>query len=264
MIDARCVSTDEILDICNTYTECFILKSSTKVYRVSLNLSKIKEAERVTEIKNILHYDEYKYFETLKYRRRINSFLLGRYSAKKAISALIGEGNLKKILIKNGIINQPVVVCEYCSNIQVSLTHCNNLAAAVAYDDMLVLGIDIENNNQQVNEVAGTGLTEHEKELAYRIPSLYKGFPATIWTIKESLSKALKTGLTIPFNILEVNSIDVCDGYYSSTFSNFAQYNSISFIVGDCICSITYPKNVEIDMDIKRIKRSLYNFYDHS
>jgi len=258
MITTKYVSIDEFLSTNYTYTDFFLLKSSEKEYRVCLNFSNIKKFKNMTDIKEILHPDEHKYFETLKFSRRINSYLLGRYSAKKAISELTGEDSIKKILIKNGVFNQPIVVCDSYSNIHVSLTHSDDLAAAVAFSDMLVLGIDIEKVSQQINRGVEVEITQNEKGLAYSIPYSYECFLLMIWTIKESISKTLKTGFTIPLNILEVSSIEALEGYFISTFKNFPQYISISFVVEDYVCSITYPKNVEIDIDISRIMSGLH------
>lgn len=238
-----------------TYTDNF---SANKCYDVFLNFSKIQKNINIKEAEKILHEEEYRYFTGLKHERRVNSFLIGRYSAKKAISALTGEKNQKKILIKNGVFNHPYIVCETCSNTQISLTHSDNLAAAVAFNDMLILGIDIEKINQGINSGLDASLTQYEKELALRMPALYNNSLIMIWTIKESLSKVLKTGLFVPFTILEVKSLEEHNGYFLSTFTNFQQYSATSFQLGSYVCSIAYPHNLEIKLDINKIKSNLY------
>lgn len=258
MTNTRCVSKDGIQSQCYTYTDFLLLKSSEKNYKASINFLKIKEFEKVVDIKKILHYDECKYFETLKHSRRKNSFLLGRYSAKKAISVLTGEEEPEKILIKNGIFNQPIVIYDSFSNLQISLTHCDDIAASVAFTDLIVLGIDIERINKRISLRIEDEITKSEKELANSVSHSYESFLMIIWTIKESISKILKTGLTIPLSILEVKDLEAQDGYYVSTFVNFNQYKSISFIIEEYVCSITLPKNVEIYIDISGIKNSLY------
>ncbi|TCS93643.1 4'-phosphopantetheinyl transferase superfamily protein [Hazenella coriacea] len=247
-----------------TYTDNFVLKSSKENYKVYINFYKRGNGPIHCDNNDFLHEDEKKYFKTLVYERRINSYLLGRYSAKKAVSAFIEEDNLKKILIKNGVFNQPVVVCEPYSNIQVSLTHCEDLAAAAAFNDLLMIGIDIEKIQQSLHRGVEAELTQYEKELLHQVPCSYESFLLLIWTIKESLSKALKTGLTVSLSVLEVQSIEVNDGYYLSTFTHFDQYHTISFIVKDYAFSMTYPKNVEIDIDIYRIKQKVEKIISHS
>jgi phosphopantetheinyl transferase len=142
------------------------------------------------------------------------------------------------------------------------LTHCDDLAAAVAFNDMFLLGIDIEKVNRNINHGAESELTNYEKELANNIPYSYENSILALWTMKESLSKVLKTGLTVPFNILEVKNIQICNDGLISTFTNFPQYCSISFKIYNYICSIVYPSNVEIDIDINKIRQNLYRILE--
>ncbi len=76
--------------------------------------------------------------------------------------------------------------------------------------------------------------------------------------MKEALSKVLKTGLTVLLSILEVKNIQICNDNLISTFTNFPQYCSISFNIYDYICSIVYPRNVEIDIDINKKRENSY------
>ncbi len=243
------------------YTDCFTLKSLGETFPVYINFCKINNLQKNQIIETILQDDEMEYFRSLKYERKINSFLLGRYASKKAVSALIGEKNLKKISIKNGVFNQPVIVCESTNNIHVSITHSGDLGAAVAFSDLLLIGIDLESIASCKKEVFERVLTENEKTLVHKIPYSYEEFLAIVWTIKESLSKVLKTGLTVPFSILEVVDVIVYDGYCISVFKNFTQYESISFAIRGYMCSITYPKNTEIAININRIKENLNKIY---
>lgn len=52
-----------------------------------------------------------------------------------------------------------------------------------------------------------------------------------LWNIKESLSKIIKTGLMIDFKILELESIELENGYHVGYFKNFPQYKSVSLII---------------------------------
>ncbi len=67
------------------------------------------------------------------------------------------------------------------------------------------MAIDIETINSDKDDTILTQLTDNEQKLAASLlssPSLQ-----LLWTIKESLSKVLKCGLTVPFELLEVESI---------------------------------------------------------
>jgi len=236
-----------------TYTDRILLRSEESTYTVYINFCRCSERFKSLDPEYFLSEHELEYYRTLVYERRINGFLSGRFSAKKAVCALSGEKELKKIVIKNGIFNQPVVSCETCSNICVSLAHCDGLAAALAFYDTLVLGIDIERVGENKNRGIEDELTMYEKELASIVPYSYNVFVLMLWTMKESLSKCLKTGLTTPMNIFEVKSVDFSNGYCLSTYTNFYQYCTATFFIGNYVCSLTYPKNTEIIMDTGRL-----------
>lgn len=241
----------------SSYTDYFVLKSSLGNSKVYFSFFKIEDIPGFELTKSILHRDEECYFKTLKYEKRINSYLMGRYCAKLAVSELLDEKDLTKILIKNGIFGQPICYCEQNSNIQVSISHGENFGAAVAFSETLSLGIDIEIIDPKKERVLEEQLTQWERDLALTVPHKYDYFLTMMWTVKESLSKVLKTGLTIPAHIMEINKVEIKNGYSVSHFSNFIQYRTISFAIKDNVCSITYPKNAEIMIDIDKIKENL-------
>lgn len=259
IIKEYCKNNINVEEACLTYTDRFTLKLPDEIFQVFVSFCKLQGPKGSEMIRGHLHDNEQIYFKTLEYERRINSYLIGRYVAKKAISALIGENNLKEIIIQNGVFNQPVIVCRSNRNIQVSITHCDDFGAAIAFADILLIGVDIERADIKKRRTLESQLTEYEKGLASKVPHSYDCFLAMIWTIKESLSKVLKTGLTVPLSILEVKEVEVNNGYFTSMFSNFSQYRSISFIVEDYIISLTYPKCAEIIIDILRMKETLRN-----
>ena len=261
VMNTKWIGKADISDGCNTYTERFSVKFAQREYKVCLNFLKIIDFDQMTSVRQFLHEEENRYFETLQYKLRIKSFLLGRYSAKKAVSALTGQTNFKKIQIKNGVFNQPLVVCETGGNTQVSLSHCEDSAVAAAFHEMLILGVDIEKIGRNTFSGVEAELTQHEKELADSVNCSYESFLLMIWTIKESLSKVLRTGLTIPLSILEIKNIEVHNGYFVSDFTNFFQYHSITFMAGEYIYSMTYPKKAEINLDMNRLKSGLYKMF---
>lgn len=241
----------------NEYLAHFSLKSSGEIFNIPIYFCKY--GDYLLNIESFLHDDEHTYFQTLAYERRRISYLLGRYSAKKAISGLLGTNNPTTIRIDNGIFGQPVAVCGTNSNLQVSLTHCGEFAASTAFPEQLLIGIDMEKIDLSMGSGVEEELTKCEKELAVHLPCSPEHFLMILWTMKESLSKVLKTGLTVPLKVLEVKRIEVQDGYFTGSFSNFTQYHSISFLIKGYVYSITYPKNTEIEIDIHRIKSNLFN-----
>ena len=197
-----------MLDSNNHFSSILNIKHLNESYTVSIHFCKIAYSQLIDDSDAYLHLDEMDYLKTLKYERRIGSYLLGRYAAKKAVAALLGDNQLTKIQIKNGVFDQPLILHDSPQHIHASLTHCDDLAAAIAFPEMLILGIDIEKINNSITRTVEPELTTSEKMFADRLSCSYASFIAIIWTLKESLSKAIKTGLTIPLQLLEVKDIE--------------------------------------------------------
>ncbi len=240
-----------------TYTDVFILKRPEGNLRAAICFSRLPASCPFDEIVDVLHPRELEYYNTLKFDRRKRSYLLGRYAAKQAIAAFVSEKDIRNILIQQGIFNQPFVTCEDAHNVQVSITHCDELGAAIAFPESHPMGIDIERMNKNKREVIEGQMTEAEKELMKALPTSHDILLTLLWTVKEALSKVLKTGLMTPFKIFEVSTIKTEANYFVTYFEHFAQYKAFSFPFADYIYSITHPKKTVLDIDIGKIKKKL-------
>ncbi len=179
------------------------------------------ETEYLTEDLGLLHPLEKAYFDGLKFHRRKSSYLLGRLASKMAILQLGGARNPESILIDFGVFHFPVVKNSIIQNIQVSITHCEDIGISVAHPEEHPLAVDIEKIDEKKNDTFKTCMNTNELYLMQlQNLSLSVGY-ALSWTIKEGLSKILKTGITLDFNILEIASLDKEGPYYLSTFKNY-------------------------------------------
>jgi 4'-phosphopantetheinyl transferase len=237
------------------YVDEITLRGTGKNLKANICFCYFPFQNNYQETEKFLHPEEQEYFNMLKFEKRKKSYLMGRYTAKKAISAFANEQNLENILIQQGVFNQPVTTCLFKQNIQVSITHCDDLGAAIAFPEALPMGIDIEKIDPCRNDVIASQMTVDEKELMKISPYTPDADLTLLWTAKESISKILKTGLTTPFQIFEINKIENKGEYIVSYFKNFSQYYTVSFKLGNYMCSITYPRNMELDIDIKALKK---------
>jgi 4'-phosphopantetheinyl transferase len=240
----------------NIYVEELSLIRPSESFKAGLCLCEFSMFARYEEIVGFLHPKERKYYETLKFQKRIRSYLIGRLAAKKAIASMVGDDNLANILIQTGIFTQPIATYEGKQNIQVSISHCDDIGAAIAFPEAHPMGIDIEKISIKQNEAIEREVTESEIRLIKKLPFSYEIMLTLLWTVKEALSKVLKTGLMTPFKIYEVDKIEIQHDYMLCTYKNFAQYKVISFIMGDYICSITYPMKTELNIDIHSLKET--------
>lgn len=178
-----------------------------------------EELSELLGSKNILHTEELTHFDTLKFDRRRASYLLGRISAKQALSEIlpVATTSMNSYAIGTGVFQFPIVQHLPYTGFQVSISHCDTIGVALAYPEAHPLGIDIEKIDAKKVEPMISMLTKNEIALAKSylgdLPSAY----TLLWTVKESLSKILKTGLMLDFRFLEIDSLTHSEGIYSGT-----------------------------------------------
>ncbi len=208
-----------------------------------------EELQSLSKMLHFLHKTELRYYDSLKFEKRKISYLLGRIAAKKAISKVIQiQSNL--ISIDFGIFNFPVVKSDSNKNIQISISHCDNIGIALAFPEEHPMGIDIERINDNKIDSFASIISSKELELINTFNDINLSVSSTIiWTIKEGLSKIFRTGLMMDFRIIEIESLDKMGKYYVSTFHHVAQYKAISYHYNDYICSIVLPKKTTVNLD---------------
>lgn len=227
--------------------ETLILNRTGGAFAAYIATSCATFAELLSLKDSILHPDEHTYFNTLAAPKRQHSYLHGRYTAKQAAAAFCHEP--AKIKITAGIFQQPVLEIPGVSNIQVSLSHTDNWCGVVVFPEAHPMGIDVEMITPEIHETIDGIITEGERRLlpglqeAITQPMLPGADLALLWTMKEALSKTLRTGLMTPLQVYEVSYIIHIDGLIEAHFTNFAQYKALSWLSGDHAWSIVLPKN---------------------
>lgn len=243
-------------NIPKSYMDRFVLESLLNTSNAGICLCEFTMDSYNYVKATILHQQEKKDYENWEFEKRIKSFLIGRYAAKKAIASLTGEERLEEIMIQNGIFGQPIVKHAANQNIQVSITHCNNYGAALAFFEDYPMGIDMDLINENNCKLIESCITDKEKRLIEQVPYDYSSALTLLWTARESLSKVLRTGLTTPMHIFAVKNIETsCDGIINN-YENFAQYTTLSFKLNEYMISITYPKNIQLNFDVSSFKEN--------
>ncbi|PEM85122.1 hypothetical protein CN558_22235 [Bacillus wiedmannii] len=233
-------------------------------YKATMSLCYFPSITYCLETIKYLHPKELEYYLGLTYERRVKSYLIGRYAAKRAVSSFVWEEHLDQILIEQGIFHQPIIVYPHKKNIQVSITHCDDLGAAIVFPEALPMGIDIERVSVKRKYVLESQMTKRERKLIKSLPYSEELMLTLIWTAKESLSKILKTGLTISLDILEVDKLEMKGNAVLGYFTNLPQYCVSSLIFDQYICSIAYPKSTLLSLDavrevLEKIEHVMYN-----
>ena len=239
------------------------LKSTKQTFKAGLCLCQLHKTADYSALLQHLHPQELDYYKTLPVEKRKKSYSIGRYSAKKALSALVGEKNLQSTFIDRGLFNHPIVVIPNNQNIQVSISHCDEIGAALAFPEALPMGIDVERVDPDKKKVIESQMTENEKELIKSFPHSYNTLLVLLWTAKEALSKILKTGLMTPFKISEISALTVKQETMVCNFKNFAQYKGLSFNLGCYMHTIVFPKNTDINFNFNMLKDT-FNYMESS
>ena len=261
--NTQCCPGDVIFTRKRVYSGKLSLKAMERTFKAGMCICHLHSAADYAELLQYLHPQELDYYEMLPVEKRKRSFSLGRYSAKRALSALVGESDFQGTLIERGFFNHPVVVNPSNKNIQVSISHCDDIGAGLAFPESFPMGIDVEKMDPDKNNVLESQMTEKEKKLIKSFPWSYSALLVLLWTAKEALSKVLKTGLMAPFEISEVSRLTVEDGAIIGNFKNFAQYKGISFNLGRYMLTIVYPKSTKIQFNSTVLKNT-FDYMDLS
>jgi len=245
------------LDI-SCYQQLLTFYSEQNTFKAQLCLSTSALHSLKKEATHFLTAEEQDYFSTLLYECHQHSYLLGRYCAKQAAANYnnLPITQLHNIQIKAGIFQQPLIQGKNISNTQITLSHCDDLAIALAFPDTIILGIDLETIKPHKATTMQSQMTAFELDIVKQL------FPTTkftlslalLWTVKEALSKALRVGLTIPFEMLAIETIQAKNHVWISEFQHFMQYQAVSFQLDEFICSLVFPKSLQCVIDIMAIQ----------
>lgn len=209
-------------------------------------------------LKHSLSKREHIEFNKLLSSKRSLEYVLGRYIGKKSVLPLIGNQDIRNITINKGVFQQPILYSENNrDNLQISLSHANNTAIAIAFPERHPMGIDIEVISLEIEKYLSKYLLDDERFCLRKIGIENHIGLMLLWTAKESISKVLHTGLTVPLSIYAINKIEKCCESYISEFSHFPQYKVITFINGNYMCSICLPKNSSIEIDYNKFNKIL-------
>lgn len=199
--------------------------------------------ELLPRIPQYFSANERAYIDSLQYPLRRHSYLLGRFAAKEAVQEITSCENPLTTEIGRGIFGQPLVVCNPGTPVELSLAHSFGTAVAIACALGHPIAVDIECMRSRKVDFLHSSFTDAERVRLGQIrlgqnEAYYLG-----WTIKEALSKVIRCGLTVPFEVLELSKIqNGPSGCYESEFRKFTQYKACSWVIDRYALSIVLPK----------------------
>ena len=189
-----------------------------------------------------------------KYIRRKQTFLMGRYALKVAACAFTGTKNLKKMEVATAVVLHPLVKYPLKDIPEVTLSHTDTLAVAIAHEAGHIMGIDIEKADTKKLSVYEREMSAQEEVLLRNSQGKYEVLANMLWTIKEAMSKAIKVGFMTPFKFMEIKKLSKQkERCYLSFFKNFAHFKCYSYVLENHIVSIVLPIKTKLTLDLNRL-----------
>ena len=177
------------------------------------------------------------------------NFLLGRLAAKRALSVLLAETDLRRIEIISGIYGQPLVQHPRAAAAQVTVSHSHGHAVALAFPAAYPMGIDLETVSAVSAATILGEIGASPAELAWLVASGVDEATAccVLWTAREALGKSMQIGINSPLGILALGEIRNAGARkWAGRYLNFPQCLCMTQAEGGRVLSLALPKDVEL------------------
>ena len=147
-------------------------------------------------------------YDEFRFEKRRRDWLLGRWAGKKALLGISGlsDRDIGRFEILSAPDGSPVPTLDgQRCRVQLSLSHSNGRALATVANGTSGLGCDIESVEPRTASFLETFFTASERALVAGVDASYRDLLVTmIWSAKESVLKALRTGLRADTYSVEV------------------------------------------------------------
>jgi 4'-phosphopantetheinyl transferase len=178
--------------------------------------------------------------------KRRREFLLGRYAAKTALAVWNRRASLAEFALEPGVFEQPVVAGESAAD--ATLAHSGDAAVAIAHERGHPVGVDLETVDADRIDVLRTQVSAAELPSPHAAAATEAERLFLLWSAKEALSKALRCGLTCPFELLAAtqarfDAAGICTG----TFANFGQYRFAAWLIGNRTFALACSRNARLE-----------------
>lgn len=194
----------------------------------------------------ILHFEEQKQLKRMVTNPAKNSFCHGRIASRLALQKLSGQEDVQS-WIDHGIFGFPVLEPNP-NGYGMTLAHTETAGFAACFDERDMIGVDIETIDSSKDAIIESALTIHELNLANSNKSEKSKILHLIWSAREALSKAIKTGFLIPLHLLAVKAIEEKDNSYHISFDHFSLFEVIAFTMDSNLCAIALPERSQLEM----------------
>lgn len=170
---------------------------------------------------NILSSRELEIFSKISSPKRQIEFIAGRRACKRALFKFLNKPTAE---IKEEYSEISILYSETGSplaeNLKLNVTISHSHEIAVAAVSNSPIGIDIEQiNPKRISALKYANPDSKTQNLTQL---------TVMWTLKEALSKALKTGLMKDFKFYNTQNFQYLNKVYRCSFQNFPKYHGIA------------------------------------
>ena len=217
---------------------------------ISLRICEMTVPYTEEEAENVFSIEEWELYRKKKNLKRRKEMFWSRKMAKDAICDISDEKEERQqISIGKGQLGHPIVKGRQRS-CQVSITHCPDYAAAVAFPEEIMIGLDMERVAHKAQLGIEEILTDREQKL---IPDFLDKelFALVMWTAKEALGKFLKLGLTMNLEVLQITDVRPAEGGYRLEFRFFPGLTAYACVTDEVVYTMVYSKSITLTEKVK-------------
>jgi phosphopantetheinyl transferase len=194
---------------------------------------------------------------TFTMARGRQAFLHGRLAAKAAIRAMLGRldpaarFDPRRVEVDNDLLGRPIV--HGAPGLGVSLSHCQGIAAAVAFPLDLPLGLDLERVRPQNVLALSDRIAPEELAMARFAapPGAHAALPLTLaWCLKEALGKLLGCGLATAPEVLAIASLGPAPNGVAAGYAHAVGYQGLATVSASMILALAAPGDVTLELDL--------------
>ena len=167
-----------------------------------------------------------------------------RPNVRSALSRVPRRGSRR---CSSGVFGQPVVRAEVAAQVGVSIAHSGDFAIALAFDSGHPMGVDLEMIDIRNESTMRAQLSARETARCDEQSVSQLEMSAHLWSAKEAVGKAMRSGLTVPSCLLEVSSIQLISCGYRLEFAQLIQYAAVAVRMGDYSLAVGLPRRTRLD-----------------
>jgi phosphopantetheinyl transferase len=187
--------------------------------------------------RKLLSHDELERIGTITSEKIRRQYCLSRLLTKKALGCFIGEFSFSKIGILNEKSGCPFIY-PFNHGYATSITHSSSIVASLVFRNNFSFGIDVESLREEALKALKSIVAPQEP-----IPDDLEHLTVA-WTLKESLSKALKSGFRLPFEEFALSNFSRDGDIFRCLYEKHPEFEGMALFDGKNSLAFSCPRGM--------------------